>query len=132
MTSPRISRSENYEIIDPYLGKGSFGVVSKIKMKDTSDIFALKTVKLGDLSTPKEKEELLQESIFEYKLLKKGLPNVVRSFGSNYDQNNEKFMFSMEYYPQNLKQYVTSYLNKTKNSMSFELFLPLFHDILNG
>ena len=85
MSSPKISSPLNYDVEDPFVGKGSYGIVSKIRIKDTKEVYALKTIKLSDCADLIERKELLEQSQAEYRLLKRELPNVVKSYGSCQD-----------------------------------------------
>ena len=132
MSSLDLSLAHNFIVDDPSVGKGSFGMVSRIRVTSNNKVYALKTFNLRDCYTNQAKKELLERSQNQYKQMKNNLPNVVRSHGSFFDQSAEKFMFTMDYYPQNLKQFVQAQIRKNEFSMPFNTFLPLFLDMING
>ncbi len=96
MTSPQLRKKENYTLLD-IIGKGGFGIVSKIETKDDQKVYALKRIDLPGKSGSKESQESYEEAQREYTILKKGLKNVVRSFGSFYDPKANCFFFSMNF-----------------------------------
>ena len=118
MTSPQLKNRSNYEIIDP-LGGGAFGTVYKIKIHEDQKIFALKNVELT-------RPDALAEAKMEYDLLRKGIPNVLKSFGS-YHEPNKKFIFSTELMETTLENHIQG-----KGPLSFGQFAPMFKDILRG
>ncbi len=131
MTSPQLRKMENYTILK-YIGKGSFGIVSKIETKDDKKVYALKQIDLPGKSGSKENKESYEEAQREYAILKKGLKNVVRSYGSFYDPKANSFFFSMDFCKYNLKTYIETYFDEKKSNIPFEKFLSIFRDIING
>ena len=94
MSSPQLSKKENFNILE-ILGRGAFGIVSKIETKDDKKVYALKQIFFPGKSESAEAKESYEEAKREYAILKKGLKNVVRSFGSIYDPKSNCFSFSM-------------------------------------
>ena len=90
MTSPQLKSKSNYEILD-HLGGGAFGAVYKIRVKEDNKVYALKNVKLDR----KEQPNALADADAEYKLLKKGIPNVLKSYGSHHEPK-EMFLFTTD------------------------------------
>ena len=124
MSSPLL-KSGNYK--RDYLDKGAFGVIFKITANnDKKQVFALKQIDLSNLSDD-ERKLALEEAQNEYKLLLRGIPNVVRSFGSNHDQREQVFAFSTELMEFNLKQFILK-----NGPLSLDNFIPIFSDILSG
>jgi serine/threonine protein kinase len=118
MTSPQLKNRANYEILDP-LGGGAFGTVYKIKVHADQKMYALKNVELV-------RPEALAEAKMEYDLLRKGIPNVLKSFGS-YHEPNKKFIFSTELMEITLEKHIQG-----KGPLDFGRFVPIFKDILRG
>ena len=130
MTSPQLSQKENYEVEIEILGRGSFGDVQKIKIKENKKTYALKRIKLKNNLSEKEEAEELEEAKKEYNILKKGISHVVGGVGSFYNNQSKIFSFSMEFFPCNLFEYVKQ--NKMARNISHEDFFSIFKDILTG
>ena len=131
MTSPQLSKQENFQILKN-IGKGSFGVVSKILVTENNQIYALKQMYLPGKNGSDISKEALEEARKEYNLLKRGIHHVVRSLGSLYEEKPNVFSFSMEYFPYNLNEYVeTTYIEKKMN-MPFQDFSQIFSDVITG
>ena len=118
MSSPQLSKRENYNILGS-LGKGTFGVVRKIETLDDNKIYALKEISLGGKSQSNEALKNYEEAKREYMILRKGLKQVVKSFGSSYEPILNTFSFSMELYPHNLEEYIETQMKKKKCQYSF-------------
>jgi serine/threonine protein kinase len=125
MTSPQL-RSENFYKIEKFINAGAFGGICKISINEDSKIYALKQINLLNFSEEQRKDVLI-DSKNEYKLLRKGIPNVLRSYGSHYDQGEQVFKFSADFMEMNLTQLV-----EKKNSLTFSEFIPIFRDIISG
>jgi serine/threonine protein kinase len=82
-------------------------------------MYALKNV---ELTQP----DALAEAKMEYDLLRKGIPNVLKSFGS-YHEPNKKFIYSIELMEMTLEKHIQS-----KGQLAFGQFIPIFKDILRG
>ena len=91
-------------------------------VKEDNKVYALKKVRLDR----KEQPNALAEAEAEYKLLKKGIPNVLKSYGSHHEPN-EKFIFSTDLMQMSLEKYIDK-----NGPLSFEKFFPIFKDILTG
>ena len=131
MSSPQLSKKENFNIVE-FLGKGAFGIVSKIETKDDKKVYALKQIFFPGRSQSAEAKECYEEATREYTILKKGLQNVVRSFGSFYDPKTNCFSISMTLYKYNLEGFLEVYFEKNHTNIPFTTFLPIFRDILTG
>ena len=118
MTSPQLKNRQNYDILDP-LGGGAFGTVYKIRIKEDSKEYALKIV---NLNRPGD----LDDAIMEYNLLRKGIPNVVKSFGS-YHEEKKEFIFSTELMVGNLQEFI-----RDNGPLPFKKFIPIFTNIITG
>ena len=121
MTSPQLKSRSNYEILDT-LGGGAFGIVSKIQVKEDNKIYALKKVKLDR----KDQPNALAEAEAEYRLLKKGIPNVLKGYGSHHEPKT-MFLFSTDLMDMTLEKYIDD-----NGPLLFEKFFPIFKDILTG
>ena len=118
MTSPQLKSDKNYTILKP-LGGGAFGTVYKIKVHENNKEYALKNVKLIDSDT-------LKDAKLEYELLRKGIPNVLKSFGS-YHEPNKMFLFSTEIMEMSLQNYI-----EEEGPLPYEKFVPIFNEIITG
>jgi serine/threonine protein kinase len=116
MTSPQLKNRQNYEILDP-LGVGASGAVYKIRILEDSKEYALKSV-----NRPKD----FDDAFMEYNLLRKGIPNVLKSFGS-YHEEKKKFIFSTELMDGTLQEYILD-----KGPLPFKKFIPIFTNIISG
>ena len=125
MSSPQLNSAKNYTI-EEIVDAGNFGAVYKVLVHEDQKRYAVKQINIEKYSES-DRQNALNEAKIEYNLLKKGIPNVLKSFGSNYDSNKEIFRFSMELMEMNLAQYI-----KGKKNLSFEEFSPIFSDILTG
>jgi serine/threonine protein kinase len=131
MTSPQLSKRENYKILGS-LGKGSFGAVRKIETNDDKKIYAIKEINLPGKSLSDEALKGCEEARKEYLILRKGLSQVVKSFGSFYDENSNCFIFSMDFYPHNLEEYIQAHIKGKNMNILFTDFLTIFKDITTG
>ncbi len=118
MTSPQLKSRQNYTILEP-LGGGGFGTVYKIKVHEDNKEYAVKNVVLN-------RPEALADAMMEYSLLRKGIPNVLKGFGS-YHEPHKTFLFSTELMDQNLHEYITS-----NGPLPFKKFIPIFKNIITG
>ena len=125
MSSPQLKSTKNYEI-SRIIDSGNFGTVYTITVHEDKKVYAVKQINIEKFDE-KERPAALADAIMEYNLLKKGIPNVLRSFGSFYDANAEVFKFSTECMEMNLAQFI-----KSKGSLSFIDFIPIFSDIVSG
>ena len=79
------------------LGFGSFGIVSHIISKEN---FAQKSINFKkNMKNLKSDEEILEHlscAFSEYQIMKKNLPNVVRSYRCYFDETNMEFSFTMD------------------------------------
>lgn len=130
MTSKQLSSSENYSLICN-INNGAFGIVSKIKIKETGEILALKQINLSNKSE-EDRKTLLIKAEQEYQILSLKMKNVVQSYGSHWDEASKTFFLSMDFFPQNLYQYIQSKYEQRKKELSFYEFLPFFQNILTG
>ena len=124
MASPLLQSEKNYQ--KEYLDSGAFGAVFKITLNKDKKVFALKQIDLGKL----EQHEIpaaLAEAKKENDVMRKNIPNVLRSFGSFYDSVNKLYLISTELMDSNLRKFI--YKN---GPLSFENFVPIFRDILTG
>ena len=131
MTSPQLSKKENYNILGT-LGRGAFGVVRKIETVADKKVYALKEISLPGRSQSDEALEGYEEAKKEYMILRKGLSQVVQSFGSYYDPILNSFSFSMTFYPHNLKEYIDNHIKEKNANIPLSDFLPIFQDIVTG
>ena len=121
MTSPQLRTRNNYDILDP-LGSGAFGQVYKILVREDGKIYALKRVNLD----PPKHDDSLADAKTENSLLRKGIPNVLKSFGSHHELN-KFFIFSTELMDMTLEEFI-----EKNGPLTFEKFLPIFKDIITG
>ena len=121
MTSPQLKTKKNFEIRKP-IGNGGFGQVFKIVVHEDKKVYALKYVNLN-----KENNlDALADAKMEYDLLRKGIPNVLKSYGSHH-KPNKKFIFSTELMEMTLQKYI-----EVNGQIDFGNFFPIFKNILNG
>jgi serine/threonine protein kinase len=129
MSSPQLASKNNYEVVKT-LGKGAYGVVNLIQVKEDKEYYALKEVCVQEENI-QEEVALLRATKAEYELLKKKIPNILKSFGSHYDKEEKKFMFSTELMKMDLAQLMRKKWEEN-GYLSFDCFKRLFTDILNG
>ncbi len=118
MSSPQLKSHKNYRIIKS-LGSKAFRKVYKIRVHEDNKEFAVTDLMLN-------RPEALADAIMEYKLLHRGIPNVLKSFGSHHEEN-KNFLFSTEYMEKNLQDYI-----EVNGPLPFEKFIPIFIDIIRG
>jgi serine/threonine protein kinase len=110
------------------LGNGAFGIVRQIISKET---FALKQIDFNKLMDDLDDEEELHEQLScafsEFQIMKKNLPNVVRSYQYHFDKEENIFSFTMDL----MKGKDLGTLIQ-KKSIPFEQFYKLFQDIVTG
>jgi hypothetical protein len=82
---------------------------------------------LNRILNPEKQKMAFEEAKMEYLLLKNPLKNVINSYGSYYDQTSNKFMFSMDYYAENLREYI-----ERNKQIDFPQFISIFKDIITG
>lgn len=126
MTSPQLRSPENFEIKN-IIDSGNYGTVYKILVPEDQKFYAVKQINLEKYDE-KDRPQVLRDLKMEYNLLRNTSSNVLKSFGSNYDEHHEVFKYSLELIETNLSQYVKS----RGGSLLFEEFIPIFSDILNG
>ncbi len=122
MTSPQLKCNQKYKLIE-HIATGGFGSVYKIMIHEDEKQYAVKHITLNQ---EEGQQSALEDAEMEYKLLKKGLPNVLKSFGSYYEPNR-KFLFSTELMEMTLLKHI-----EEKKSLVFDEFRPIFEDILTG
>ena len=125
MSSPQLKSNQNFEITD-IIDSGNFGTIYKIRVHEDKKEYAVKQINLGKFDQ-EEKLSALHDARMEYNLLKKKIPNVLHSFGSFHDSKAEIFKFSTEFKEMNLDQYL-----KSKGTLTFKEFIPIFTDIVSG
>ena len=125
MTSPQLKSKIEYER-SKCLHKGEYGALYQISVHQNKSNYALKELNFGNLNETEKKNAFSQAKI-ENDLLRNKLPNVLKGFGSNYDETNEVFEYSMQLMKMNLFQLV-----KSKNGLGFKEFLPLYAQIIRG
>ncbi len=125
MSSPQLKSDKNYKI-EEFIDSGNFGGVFKTSMHEDQKFYALKQVNLVK-HAEKDRPAALSDARNEYQLLKKGIPNVLRSFGSYHDTNKQVFRFSTEFMEMNLAQLI-----ERNGPLPVKRFISIFHDILSG
>ena len=125
MSSPQLKSAQNYQNLE-VLDSGKFGALYKILVHEDQRTYALKEISLSHHKEA-DKTKALKDAKIQYQLLKKGIPNVIKSIGSIYDDKKEAFLYSMNYNGMNLSQLV-----KNRKKLKFEEFVPIFADILTG
>ena len=126
MTSPQLKSTKFYNH-EKTLGMGSFGVVQLIRVLETNKLFAIKEFHLKKFKLPSQRDEAIKEYKIEYNLLRKSFKNVIKSYGSYYDEDEAIYKFSMDYCPQNFSQFV-----KKIGPLAPKDFFPLFRDMVTG
>ena len=95
-------------------------------VKKDQSVYALKQINLTKID-PSERQAALSEAQNEYKLLKRGIPKVLKSYGSHYDQSKLLFKFSTDLMEMNLSNYI-----EKNGALNLENFIPIFSDIITG
>ena len=110
------------------LGNGSFGTVNHIICKEN---FAIKIIHLQkfikDLKSEKELLEHLSSAFSEFQIMKKNIPNVVRSYQCHFDEDAKIFSFTMDL----MKGGDLATLIKN-GEIPFEKFYNIFRDVFTG
>jgi serine/threonine protein kinase len=125
MSSPQLRSEKNYKI-EKYLDSGEFGTMFKISINEDQKVYALKQINLMKHEA-KDRPAALLHAQTEYEALRKGKPNVLRSYGSFYDSHEQVYRFSTEFMEMNLTQFIEKH-----GPLHFERFIPIFNDILSG
>ncbi len=125
MSSPQLKSDKNYKI-EKFIDSGNFGAVLKISIYEDQKVYALKQVSLMK-HAEKDRPAALLDAQNEYQLLRKGIPNLLKSFGSYHDKNEQVFMFSTEFMEMNLAQFI-----EKNGPLPFKRFIPIFQDIVSG
>ena len=125
MSSPQLTSKNNYHIID-CIGSGNFGSVMHVSIHEDQKVYALKQISFQNVPAT-DRAAAVNDAKNEYQLLKKGIPNVLKAFGSNYDEKTHMFKFSTELMDMNLTQLI-----EKKGSLTYSEFIPIFQDILSG
>ena len=127
--SPVLKSEKNYK--KEYLARGTFGVVFKIQYpcKETGKEkkVAMKTLELRENGDVSQKEGLLKEAQNEYEILKRGIPNVLKAYGSFYDEEKLEFKFSTELMHMDLESFILE-----QGPLDLKTFIPIYTDILRG
>jgi serine/threonine protein kinase len=110
------------------LGSGSFGTVNHIICEEN---FALKIIHLKknikDMNSEEELLEHLSCAFFEYQVMRKNLPNVVRSYQCHFDEEKKVFSFTMDFMKKGDLETVIK-----NGRIPFDKFYKLFKGILTG
>ena len=117
MSSPQLSSNLNYEIKE-FLGSGSSGTVYKILVKADQKEYAVKQV---------DRAAAIDDAKMENMIFRKGIPNVLKSFGSYHDKNKPMYMFSTELMETTLEKLIES-----QGPLEWNKFCPIFSDMLSG
>jgi serine/threonine protein kinase len=125
MSSPLLSKENNYE--EKFLKAGAYGAVFRITSKTDQKKYAMKQTDLKNIPKP-ERQAALNEAMNEYKLYKRNIPNVLRSYGSYFDKTNEIYRFSVDLMEMDL----SNFIEKNGGALTFEEFTPIFSDIIKG
>ena len=125
MSSPLLSSDKNYD--EKFIDAGTYGAVFKITSKSDNSTYAMKRIDLTKFIEISERQEAFDDAKKEYNLYKKNIPNVLRSYGSHYDQTEEVYRFSIDLMEMNLYDFIL-----TNGALTFENFIPIFTDILSG
>ncbi len=123
MSSPTL-KNKLYEEVE-ILAEGGGGEVKKIFVSSENKFYALKSIKI--LEEQYVQKEDLDAAIEEYRILKMGIPNVLRSYGSYWNKEDSIFMFTTDLMKCDLKELV-----RKEGPMSLENFFPIFKDIVTG
>jgi serine/threonine protein kinase len=111
-----------------YLGDGAFSVVHQIGSRET---FALKPINIKKLSENLQDEKEINEKLScfydEYKIMKKNISHVVRSYRCHYDEREMVFSYIMDFIlGGDLRNLIS------QERVSFEKYYGLFQDIVTG
>ena len=127
--SPRLSSEKNYKekkiITCSFNKKYEIEYLNKKSRKEKR--FSLKKIELKSIVKESERKECLEGVRNAYRILKQGIPNVLKAYGSYYDIEKQEFRFSTDQMHTDLASFV-----KKKGHLNMETFTPIFTDILRG
>ena len=121
------SSINDFEILNE-LGKGSFGLVYKVRRKNDNEIYALKKVHLNQLK-PKEKENSLNEIRILASLNNK---NIIQYKDAFYDSENSSLCLVMEFAENGDLEKKISDLKKNTSYLNEYEILNIFIQICKG
>ena len=121
------SSINDFEILNE-LGKGSFGLVYKVRRKNDNEIYALKKVHLNQLK-PKEKENSLNEIRILASLNNK---NIIQYKDAFYDSENSSLCLVMEFAENGDLEKKISDLKKNTTYLTEYEILNIFIQICKG
>jgi NIMA (never in mitosis gene a)-related kinase len=116
---------ENYEIINP-IGKGHFGIISKIFRKSDKKILVWKEINYSQI-TDKEKQQIVSEVNILRELKH---PNIVRYYDRIIDKKNQKIYIIMEYCEKGDLNQLIKKLKKQKDYLSENKIWEIFSQVL--
>ena len=116
---------ENYEIINP-IGKGNFGIISKIFRKSDKKILVWKEINYSQI-TDKEKQQIVSEVNILRELKH---PNIVRYYDRIIDKKNQKIYIIMEYCEKGDLNQLIKKLKKQKDYLSENKIWEIFSQVL--
>ena len=96
--------------------------------------FTVKTFNIKRINSDKEKKELLRKLTEEITLMERGLPSIAKVYGSHYDQLEEKFKFSMEFFKCTLESFIENLKKFSKRNRipCLPVYVSLFLDLVRG
>ena len=93
MSSPLLSSDKNYD--EKFIDAGTYGAVFKITSKSDNSTYAMKQINLTNFDLSK-RQEALENAKKEYNIYSKNIPNVLKSYGSYYDETEDVYRFSID------------------------------------
>ena len=120
------NKLEDFEILQT-LGKGGFGLVSKIKSKKNHKLYAMKMINFDLIKEPREKELALNEIKIIHSL---NSPHIIKYYTSFQEQN--RLYIIMEFMNNgDIKGYINAHQNMNKPIPENELW-ELFYQCIAG
>lgn len=116
----KLEIKSNFDFVE-VIGKGSYGIVTKIKKKTNNIEYALKTIYLDN-----NNNEKLQDSLKEIGILSRcNHPNIINLYG--YEIKNYEVSYVMDLMESNLETYL-----KNKNLTDSRFVLDLYYSLLDA
>lgn len=124
MTSSHLSSLTEYNF-KKNIGSSCYGEVNLFEIDEK--LYVVKEFDLNKVSDDEERKNILNKLHEEYKLLKTGIKNVIKTHGAYHDKTKHTYKFSMDYCEENLFEFL-----QKGEAVSFEVLMNLVKDIVTG